>query len=187
MFFKFSSTKTCEHINTHSSSSDSTVSCGFGSSCCTQHACNTSHSGQDFHTMQFGPRASSFFNRGRGMDFFGRGFGRSKRPTCQLCGIYGHVVANCSLRFDTIFTELSILVVEATSLVLLDHIHITCYTFQRIQVKRIQIFHHQICFLLVLLKVFHHQKCLLLILLIILLSPVQILIILWSSISLTAI
>ncbi|KAH7522255.1 hypothetical protein FEM48_Zijuj07G0119100 [Ziziphus jujuba var. spinosa] len=47
-------------------------------------------------------RGFNNFLRGRGRNFFGRGGGGSK-PTCQLCGVYGHVVAHCYRRFDRTF------------------------------------------------------------------------------------
>ncbi|XP_060669103.1 uncharacterized protein LOC125418707 [Ziziphus jujuba] len=47
-------------------------------------------------------RGFNNFLRGRRRNFFGRGGGRSK-PTCQLCGVYGHVVAQCYRRFDSTF------------------------------------------------------------------------------------
>lgn len=48
-------------------------------------------------------------NRGRGRITYGRSRGRdfsssSNRPTCQLWGKYGHVIANYWHRFDETFT-----------------------------------------------------------------------------------
>lgn len=49
-------------------------------------------------------RGSSTFSRPKGRGFFGRFNNRGSRPTCQLCGIYGHV-ANCYYIFDSTFMQ----------------------------------------------------------------------------------
>lgn len=66
-------------------------------------SCNHCINSQLFHVMQqaLGRGGGSYFSRGRDQSYNGRGFGRASKPTCQLCGVYGHVVANCFHRFDT--------------------------------------------------------------------------------------
>ncbi|KAH7515584.1 hypothetical protein FEM48_Zijuj10G0042100 [Ziziphus jujuba var. spinosa] len=59
---------------------------------------------EDMALFECDPQLLSFAmpNPSRRRNFFGRGGGRSK-PTCQLCGVYGHVVAQCYRRFDSTF------------------------------------------------------------------------------------
>uniref|UniRef100_A0A2N9G3J2 CCHC-type domain-containing protein n=1 Tax=Fagus sylvatica TaxID=28930 RepID=A0A2N9G3J2_FAGSY len=57
---------------------------------------NTSHSGRNSSSGQRN-------NRGRGR---GRGsFTNGSRPTCQVCGKYGHMALNCYHRFDNSYTS----------------------------------------------------------------------------------
>lgn len=69
---------------------------------CSQAGCNSCTNGQIFHAMQQSfARGAGNYNKGRNRGYFGRNGGCASKPTCQLCGTYEHVAANCYYRFDT--------------------------------------------------------------------------------------
>ncbi|KAL0711963.1 hypothetical protein Bca4012_018941 [Brassica carinata] len=93
------------------------------------------HTGRGFNTRGRGGNSyRGGYNRGRGSNTYstrGQGFsqqfaggsGSGTRPTCQICGRYGHSVARCYNRFDQDFASPETVHNALTTMKLSDHEH----------------------------------------------------------------